>query len=476
MGQQQTEVIPVYVSTQLLKPGLSSFSYALGWQRDNFGTVSNNYKTLTFSGAQAIGLTNNLTLQTHAEATGVLQNAGIGSDWLVMPVGVVSNAIAISHHHQMGGLLNIGVSRTYRYLNLSAHVTYTTSEFRALGYTDDSPPPHLDTGIFAGFPLGRNGGSIGVSYTAQSYWRQQDVSIASISYSRTLLRNMYLSLSALHTVSGQTNNTVLLNLSFVLGDHTSGNVQWSQQNGMASKQIGLQQNLPAGSGWGYHVNAQQNAGSTDMSAAITRQGRHATYQAAWSNQDGTQNYQGEISGGVALMAGQMYFARPIEDSFAVVSTEGIADVPIYNQNNPVATSNQAGYAFIPDLQSYSQNKISLDETRLPMSTHIARDRDFIVPYYQSGALVQFHISQDHDGMITVKQANGKIVPSGVPVWINQQHKPTYVGYQGQLYLTDLHKHNTLYIAWPKGHTCTLTVETCPHETEVMPDLGVYQCA
>lgn len=55
-----------------------------------------------------------------------------------------------------------------------------------------------------------------------------------------------------------------------------------------------------------------------------------------------------------MMGGGLFAAREISNGFAVVSTDGIPDVPIKLQNNVIGSSDDNGLLLVTSLNSYQK--------------------------------------------------------------------------------------------------------------------------
>jgi outer membrane usher protein len=112
LGRQQVVNLPYYASEELLKPGLHDYSFEAGFVRKNFGTESNDYGQFAAIGTDNIGITDKLTGQWHTELQRDQQNLGIGEDYLVGKVGILSSSVAVSRDaHSAGQLLLLGFHR-----------------------------------------------------------------------------------------------------------------------------------------------------------------------------------------------------------------------------------------------------------------------------------------------------------------------------------------------------------------------------
>ena len=85
------------LDTRMLSAGLSSYSFEAGFLRRNYGLQSFDYDARpAVSGSMRRGVTDALTIEGHAEATGGMVNAGVGALMRLGYAGVVSGAVASS--------------------------------------------------------------------------------------------------------------------------------------------------------------------------------------------------------------------------------------------------------------------------------------------------------------------------------------------------------------------------------------------
>lgn len=71
LGRQVSTTLPFYVSSDLLKQGLSDGAVTLGSLRRNYGIENFDYGPAAGSGSYRYGVTDWLTLEGHAEGGGV---------------------------------------------------------------------------------------------------------------------------------------------------------------------------------------------------------------------------------------------------------------------------------------------------------------------------------------------------------------------------------------------------------------------
>src|SRR5690606_16544953 len=105
-------------------------------------------------------------------------------------------------------------------------------------------------------------------------------------------------------------------------------------------------------------------------AELNYLGRYGQVQAGVSSYDGNHSTFASGTGSLVMMGGGLFAARQINDGFAVVSTDGVADVPVLLQNNVIGTTNKRGLLLISPLNAYQENKIGIDPMDLPADLRI----------------------------------------------------------------------------------------------------------
>ncbi|PEZ67749.1 fimbrial assembly protein, partial [Bacillus sp. AFS017274] len=80
LGRQVSTTVPFYVTSSLLQKGLSDFSVAAGTLRRDYTLKDFSYGPGVTSGSLRYGLSDNLTLEGHAEAAQSLTLGGFGGN------------------------------------------------------------------------------------------------------------------------------------------------------------------------------------------------------------------------------------------------------------------------------------------------------------------------------------------------------------------------------------------------------------
>ncbi len=486
-GRQQVQTIPYYASNELLKPGLQDFSYEAGYVRNDFGIASNEYGRFAAVGTDAVGINDNLTGQWHAEILHDQQTVGVGADYLLSDWGVINTAIAGSNSIGQpevdgeGALAIIGFQRqALRQINFGFNVQVTTSKYNEIGYqpTQDQLAPSLQTQAFVGIPL-HDGSSVGMSYTRQNNRGDTpNASLYNISYSRSVGKNWYASLTGITNIGGPDNKIIYLSLTRLIGQSTTATISATGQAANNQGQLQLSKSLPVGTGYGYNLQAQQSVQGSNYQASGSAQNGVGTYNVQVARQSNQNGYRAEASGGIVYFDRNMYLSREITNSFAVVKAM-YPGVKVYNFNQLMGETNKDGDLLIPNLVAYQANPIRIDPSNIPLTAQVDTVQMHAVPYYQSGVLVKFPVKQSNAALVTAVLPSGDPVPEGAMAVFNhiKNHPEQFpVGSDGELYVTGLAKgqNNPLVVEWD-DHRCMMNVDYEPSKAPIA-NLGTVVCS
>lgn len=486
LGREQVIVAPYYASPRLLQHGLNAYSFEIGAIREDFGRASNHYGRALAVGTFRRGLTEQLTAEVHAELLEAQQTAGISGAFL-WPAGVFSASVAASRSDAVvstdstgaaagtggsGGLFSLGFQGQYSRLGYGANVQIASADFAQVGLEEGAPAPRESTQAFVSFGTHR-AGSFGLSYTRQDRRDADDVALLNASYSVTLSRFGFLSLSALRILGTATTSIVSLNFTRLLTDRDTGSITTTRDDERTQASIRVQRSLPQGDGIGYRLGTGL-ADSDRREAAIAYQNDYGTYGAEAGQLQGEMSYRGTASGGIALLGTDAFLSRRIDNSFAVVHVPGYADVNIYRDNQPIARTNAHGVALVSRLRPYEVNSVRIEQADLPLDAQIGALQLDAIPYLRSGVLVAFPVKRSRGAVFTLVLDDGAAVPAGAVAKIAGQPEEFPVGLRGEIYVVGLDAANRLEVSW-RGHSCSIDVPF-PESSDPLPDLGTFKCS
>ena len=160
LGQPTMISMPFYASSALLRPGLTAYSVEIGAVREDFGLRGDHYSGWAINQSSRFGLTDWLTLESHAEAASGLAMAGGGAAFLVGTFGIANVAAAASTGGgTSGGLLSAGFQRSSQRLNFGVNGTYATRGFDDLASIHGEPVPKVTLDANAGYRFGAGAAS-----------------------------------------------------------------------------------------------------------------------------------------------------------------------------------------------------------------------------------------------------------------------------------------------------------------------------
>ena len=471
-GREQVIVQPYYVSRNLLKQGLSDYSYEVGAERLNYGFVSNDYGSVIGAGTHRYGFTQRFTGEVHAEVQRERQAAGLGGVYLLGARATIDGAIATStSRHGEGALAAIGYDSQGRYFSYGGRTQRTTSEFSQLGLLPGGLAPASQSSLFFAFHNPRLG-SLGMTYIKQDNRSLPDAELVSANYSRVLGEGWFFNLNAFRNLMAQQDFVVGMTLIHALGDRTSASLNYNTRPGPDQMLAEVQQNLPAGSGMGYRLLAGADERSR-YEGGLSMQNDVGTYSLEAARYGDQEAYRANMRGSLAMVDGSMYASRRLGDSFAVVKAGDFPNVRVYAENQLVGRTDRQGKLLIPGLRPYQRNNIRVEPEDFPLEAQVDKYEMEAIPYFRSADLVRFPAFKELAAILLLYLPDGKPLPSGTQVYLNDTEENYPVADKGLLYIRGLQKRNKLLARWD-GQACTLQLDY-PDTNEPMPDLGRFTC-
>ncbi len=474
LGREQTVSLPYYTTPRLLQGGLDDVSYEAGLERNHYGIDSFNYGRFIASATQRHGFSDVFTGDAHAEVSAGRQSAGVGGTLLAAPAGVVNASVAASHSSSRGAgaLAQVGFEHQGERLSVGGDVQISTTNFTTLGFTKNLPSPRSSVHGYATYSAAETG-NFGASITSERYDNAPSVRVASVSYSRNVGRLGYLSLSALWSGGAHSGPTLMFSFTRPIGSDGSASVSGIRDAHTTQLVADVERNVPAGTGFGYHVEAGAGDGSHG-DASLTYQNNVGTYTFEATRNNDVTGVRADVSGGIAWFGGAPYASRRLDDSFALVQVPGFPNVGVYVDNQKTATTDANGNALIPRLRAYEANPVALEPADLPLDATIETTELSIVPGYRSAALAVFPVHRTKTGTAILKRDDESFVPAGARVRVNGIDATLPVGLGGQIFLTDLARQNRVDVRWG-DHACHVDVALAPN-FEPQSRLGTFRCA
>lgn len=474
-GRRQVRTLPFYVTNELLRPGLASFSIGAGALRRGYGQRSFDYGEAAASASQRIGITETLTLGGHAELADTLALGGAG-----MTLGLWrAGTLELAYQHAEGKFGN-GAAHSLGYQYRGRNVSFgARHERRGAGFADLSDvvarraPERVRTRtqVTASASLGDWGN------VAAGYFEVDDgVSsrLLNLSYQRPLWRKAHLSLSANREIGGGWGGLMQVTLALGHGQGVASAGIQHDAGGESARQLQYSRAAPLAGGWGWNLGVRHRDGQAIYRQVdVRRRGDRATWRLGMQGTGEDDSYFGGLSGSAVLMAGRGFLANGVNDSFVVVSTDGEADVPVRYENQTVGRTDEEGYLLVPWGTAYYPGKYEIDPLALPAEVATPEVERRVAVASRSGYLLSFELPRRTSVSLRLVDVEGEELPLGARVHAsNGEH--AVVGWDGMTYLETVSAGMRLRVALPDGRQC-LATPSLPDDAEGRLDLASVTC-
>jgi outer membrane usher protein len=475
VGRQIATTIPFYVSSTLLKPGLLDMSGEIGFLRQGYGLKNFDYGALTASGTIRRGLTQHITVEAHGEASKRLGLAGAGIVWAPGRFGTLNISAASSRSvGRTGAQWTIGYSYTTRRFSISAEHDQRSSGYRDLGTFDlaDYQGTKRADRVIATVNIPHQG-SIGAAFIDGMTLAHAHTRIASISYSRPIGRFASLFVSADHDFM-QGSTSAQLRLIIPFGHNSiSGGITHDRGRGTLA-QVDYARSVPTDGGFGVNATLAGDAsGQVYGQATATWRGEALEVQAGGSFTPGDRSGWVGATGSLVLMDKSVFAANQVNDAFAIVSTEGVAHVPVSYENQPLGTTDKHGHLFVPQVTSYHVGRFAIDTLNLS-ADHMADAVEKRVSLQQgTGAIVRMPVRYVHNATVTLVGRAGKPLAPGGRV-ARMGAADSEIGWDGIAFLEDIKTDTDLIVTNRDDSTCRAHV-TLPAHAKALAQIGPVPC-
>jgi outer membrane usher protein len=390
------------------------------------------------------GVSGNLTLEAHGELTGGLYNAGVGALLGLGTAGVINGSVSGSAGKLAGTQLSIGYQYVSPRVSIDAQSIRAFGNYGDLAARDGTPVPSTTDRVTLAIPFMRNQ-TFSLSYIGYKIPTAPPSQIGSVSWTSNFGNLVSLNLSAYQDFRQRDSRGVLLSASFGFGHNTSVNATVGRQDGASTWNVNALQPPDYSGGWGWGVQNGGSGATPYRQAQVQYLGSHGEATAS-VQQAGTQTIGAvDLTGSVVLMDRSVELARRIDDGFALVSTDGVASIPVLHENRVIGVTDGGGHLLIPDLNAYQHNQVAIDAMKLPADARLATTSLDLVPQAQSGVLAHFGVTRYRAASIIVDGPDGQHVPAGARVHHVESGRDTIVGYGGLTFVDGLEAENHLLI-------------------------------
>ncbi|XAH23338.1 fimbria/pilus outer membrane usher protein [Xylophilus sp. GW821-FHT01B05] len=479
LGRQVQTSVPFYVSSQLLRPGLTDYSLSVGALRRQFGLHSFAYGRAVAAGVYREGLTENFTLEGQAQVGRGLAVAGMGGLAKLGLLGTVNASLsrgrADTRDGRIQGRGGWQYSSGYQYNTQRGSVSFQQIG-RTAGYGDAT------TYADDGFSLNRRSrqlsasvavgsGAIGAGWVDLKANSGERTRLAYASYTQPIRDDLYLSVTAGRTV--ETKDTQLrLQLTYMLDRRGTATAAATRTRGATTYQGGYQQAIASDGGFGWNISRTLGGERVDQyqQAALQYRNDVALLQGGVYGTGGQHATWAGATGSVGVMDGHVFAANRVGDSFALVSTKGVPDVPVRFENQLIGRTDAAGYLLVPQVQPYRNSRYEIDMLEQPADQFAPMTERQLAVGSGGGALVDIPVQLRRSATLTLLGPNGRPLPVGTPVRHLEAESDTVVGWDGVLFLQQLLPQNSLLARPQNGPPCEASFSARMYDEQGLREL------
>lgn len=483
VGRQVTTTLPFYVSSSLLRQGLSDYSFSAGAIRENYGLDNFDYGAAAASGSYRYGLTDWLTLESHAEGSDSVATGGAGGLMKLGSWGVVNGALAQS---QMEGKPGTQYSWGYQYNNSwfslgTQHVLRTADygNLALVGSRGDSANTSYSLArrsaqYTASVSLNQYG-SLGLAYFDIAGGSGDRTRLWNLSWSKNLWGNSSLYISASRDQEqGDWSGAISLVIPF--GEQSSASVSYERdQQGNDNQRLYVSRAMPTDGGFSYDAawaNQGGNSGDYRQASLRYRNNKIDTSAGFYGDNDNTTQWA-DFTGSVVLMDNRVFAANDINDAFVVVKTD-YPDVTVRYENQSMGRTDKQGYLLVPSISSYYGAKYDIDTLDLPADRTAPKVEQRFAVKRKSGYLLNFPVERLRAASVVLHDKQGQPLPISSQV-LRPNQGTEYIGWDGIVWMENLGAENPIHVVTPDGRSCDTTLTIANGQPKALETYGPLTC-
>lgn len=483
VGRQITTTLPFYVSSSLLKQGLSDYSFSAGAIRENYGVQNFDYGAAAASGSYRYGLSDWLTLESHAEGSDSVAMGGAGGLVKLGSWGVINGALAQS---QMDGNTGTQYSWGYQYNNswfsLGTQHILRSADFGNLALVgsrgDNANTSYSLSRRSAQYTASvslNDYGSLGLAYLDISGGNGDRTRLMNLSWSKNLWGNSSLYISASRDQEqGDWSGAISLIIPF--GEQSSASISTERdQQGNNNQRLYVSRAMPTDGGFAYDAawaNQGSDSGDYRQASLRYRNNKIDTSAGFYGDNDNTTQWA-DLTGSVVLMDNRVFAANDINDAFVVVKTD-YPDVTVRYENQTMGRTDNEGYLLVPSISSYYGAKYDIDTLDLPADRTAPKVEQRFAVKRKSGYLLNFPVERLRAASVVLHDNNGQPLPISSQV-LRPNQATEYVGWDGIVWMENLTAENPIHVSTPDGRSCDTKLTIADGQPKALETYGPLTC-
>jgi len=452
LGREQVIGYPYYFADQALRAGLHEYSYSLGALHEEIGTANGHYGAGVMTALHRYGVSDRVTLGLRGELARDLGNVGPTAVYRNDRLGATSAGVSFSRREGRGGAAG-SLAHVYQARHFELHGAARGFSEGYAAAQDLLAPSGLRSEYGLGGSVTAPGwGSLFIDRTVTRRWQPAELPASTLTrvgynYSFGSRASLFATLSRAHTPAPDAQVFVGLLISF---DRTTTlNLNARQRDGFGeSYGAQLAGAVPTGEGFGYRVgyDGASSGDASQVNAYAQYNGRSASVTldavAARNGDTRADRYEAALLGAVTYAGGRLGLTRQIDDSFVAVQLAApLEGVRVYSNNQEVGRTDREGRLLVPQVGSFYETQITIDERDVPLDHTIGDLRRVVAPAYRSGSLLGFDVRKLRavEGVLLVRSEEGPRPAANAQVTLLRDGRVEEfsTGRDGRFYIEDL---------------------------------------
>lgn len=229
-------------------------------------------------------------------------------------------------------------------------------------------------------------------------------------------------------------------------------------------------NAPYDGGFGWGVGADDSP-QKNRYAAIDWLTKYSELSISAYHNETQKQYTSALNGALVFMDKNIYPTRYVTDSFAVVETEQ-SNIPVMIGNQLIGRTDNNGKLLVPDLDSYLENRLSIDPMFLPANAIVDSIEKLVTPRRKGGIYVKLPIVLSQSALARVVTTDLQPLPAGAILADKNSDKNFIAGWDGDVYIENLYE--TLTLFWADGE-CFVDINPAEDQSLALPRIGPFVC-
>jgi len=424
-----------YYTDELLKKSEQEYNYHAGFLRKGYGVESNNYGQGVFLFSHRLGLSDDVTIGIRGEGKEGLINGGLTSTFRAGSLGITGIALSLSSfsgvtggsllgtHSFSGPGVTIGLSGKFNQRNWATLTADSHPQFEgyaSLGFQNLIPD------------------SVNINYGRTQYYDKETTDRIIVTYSKTIGKNLYLTLTASRILENRSDTQIYLNLLYYPWKESNLSTSVSIDRLSKAGNVTFQKNPSWKSDdFSYRLSASishlgnegDNKTLTGLNPYLKLNKSYGSYELEYDGKyEGTkreeESYRLTFSGALLYAEGQVGISSPVYDSFGIVKVGDLKDVRVLLNHQEAGKTDKRGKAIIPYLRSNIDNYVSINDKDIPINYAIKSVGRWINTHTRGGVFVPFEITktQAFAGKIKIREKGVSIPLENVNIKVKVQDR------------------------------------------------------